>query len=36
VRHGAEWALYAERALADQVWAWLERAGQEFVGEKVS
>ena len=35
-RHQAEWALYAERALADQAWAWLERAGQEFAGEKVS
>jgi heterotetrameric sarcosine oxidase gamma subunit len=31
-RHHAEWALYAERALSDQVWAWLERAGQEFAG----
>jgi len=34
VRREAQWALYAERALADQVWAWLERAGQEFAGEK--
>lgn len=35
LRHEAEWTLYAERALADQVWAWLERAAQEFRGEKV-